>query len=227
MNTLSSAEARLEEALRDQLPEPFVVYHSASWLIKEPGQAPRDGEADFVVAHPELGIMVIEVKGGGIRRAGGTWESVDRNGTAHRIKDPFRQVADEMHDLRRIASARQDWPAHEVRFCRAVAFPDSHLRPGADAGRAGGDRHRRGRPPPPRGSASATSSTGGPVTPRKGGAVGRPAPSASRPSTPCSAAISRSPLPSSSSWPTTSARSSASPSSSSTSWTTCGRSGAR
>ena len=125
MNTLSSAEARLGQALRDQLPEPFVVYHSASWLIKESGQAPRDGEADFVVAHPELGIMVIEVKGGGIRRTGGQWESVDRNGTAHRIKDPFRQVADEMHDLRRIASSRQDWPAHDVRFCRAVAFPDS------------------------------------------------------------------------------------------------------
>ena len=125
MNPPPGAEARLAEALRDQLPEPFVVYHSASWLIKESGQAPRDGEADFVVAHPDLGIMVIEVKGGGIRRAGGTWESVDRNGTAHRIKDPFRQVANEMHDLRRIASSRQDWPAHEVRFCRAVAFPDS------------------------------------------------------------------------------------------------------
>ena len=125
MNPPPGAEARLAEALRDQLPEPFVVYHSASWLIKESGQAPRDGEADFVVAHPELGIMVIEVKGGGIRRTGGQWESVDRNGTAHRIKDPFRQVANEMHDLRRIASSRQDWPAHDVRFCRAVAFPDS------------------------------------------------------------------------------------------------------
>ncbi len=78
-----------------------------------------------MVAHPELGIMVVEVKGGGIRRVAGQWESVDRNGTAHRIKDPFRQATGEMHSLKRIAEARPDWPAHSVRFCRALAFPDT------------------------------------------------------------------------------------------------------
>ena len=32
------------------------------------------------VAHPDLGVMVIEVKGGRVGRIGGQWESVDRNG---------------------------------------------------------------------------------------------------------------------------------------------------
>ncbi len=121
----SAGEDRLATALEQQLPEPYVVYRNAAWLTKRPGEEPRDGEADFVVAHPELGIMVVEVKGGGIRRVAGQWESVDRNGTAHRIKDPFRQVTGEMHSLKRIAEARPDWPAHSVRFCRAVAFPDT------------------------------------------------------------------------------------------------------
>ena len=120
----SSAEDRLEAALREQLSEPYVVYRNVAWLTKADADDPRDGEADLVVAHPELGIMVIEVKGGGIRRIGGRWESQDRTGTAHRIKDPFAQATREMHSLRRLATARQDWPAHDVRFCRAVAFPD-------------------------------------------------------------------------------------------------------
>ncbi len=121
----SAGEDRLAQALDGALAAPWAIYRNAAWLTKRPGEEPRDGEADFVVAHPELGIMVIEVKGGGIRRAGGEWESVDRNGAAHRIKDPFRQVTGEMHSLKRIAEARPDWPAHSVRFCRAVAFPDT------------------------------------------------------------------------------------------------------
>ena len=120
----SSAENRLEAASRTQLHEPFAVYRNVAWLTKAPAQEPRDGEADLVIAHPELGIMVIEVKGGGIQRVGGRWESVDRGGTAHPIKDPFAQVTREMHSLKRIAEARPDWAAHDVRFCRAVAFPD-------------------------------------------------------------------------------------------------------
>jgi hypothetical protein len=106
------------------LAEPYAVYRNSAWLTKGEGHAPRDGEADFVVAHPDLGVMVIEAKGGGIRRVGGRWESLDRSATAHGIKDPFAQVTREMYSLRRIASARPDWPAHDVRFCRAVAFPD-------------------------------------------------------------------------------------------------------
>jgi hypothetical protein len=84
----SEAEKRLGALLERQLHEPFVVYRSAAWLTKQPGEEPRDGEADLVVAHPELGIMTIEVKGGGIRRVHGQWESLDRNGIAHPHQGP-------------------------------------------------------------------------------------------------------------------------------------------
>jgi hypothetical protein len=69
--------------------------------------------------------MVIEVKGGRVQRIGGRWESVDRNGVAHEIKDRFAQVTGAMHRLRRVYEALPAWPAHRVRFARAVCFPDS------------------------------------------------------------------------------------------------------
>ncbi len=125
-STASSAERRLYELLRDQLDDRYVVFHGASWLDKAKGAEPQDGEADFVLAHPDLGIMVLEVKGGQIRRVGAanTWESVDRDGEAHPIKDPFEQVRGEAFSLRHVAEQHGDWPANRVRFARAVAFPD-------------------------------------------------------------------------------------------------------
>jgi hypothetical protein len=62
---------------------------------------PGDGEADFVAVHPSHGIIVIEVKGGGIEVDQGRWMSTDRNGVQHAIKNPFEQAAASKHDLLR------------------------------------------------------------------------------------------------------------------------------
>ena len=79
-----SAEDRLAAALEQQLKPPWAIYRNVAWLDKPTrGAEPQDGEADLVVAHPDRGVMVIEVKGGRVQRVGGRWESVDRNGTAH------------------------------------------------------------------------------------------------------------------------------------------------
>lgn len=65
--------------------------------------------------------MVIEVKGGRVQRVGGQWESVDGDGTAHHIKDPFAQVTGALHPR-----AVDDWcehstcpPRHTVSVSRA------------------------------------------------------------------------------------------------------------
>ena len=57
-----SAECRVYEALRRQLESDFHVYYSSPWLGIRPDGSEIDGEADFIVAHPNLGILVIEVK---------------------------------------------------------------------------------------------------------------------------------------------------------------------
>ena len=60
------AEARVAERLRAALPEPeFHVYTNVRWTgpVRARGPA-RDGEADAVIAHPEHGVLVLEVKSG-------------------------------------------------------------------------------------------------------------------------------------------------------------------
>lgn len=87
---MRSGEDRLVAALDKQLPPPWAVHRNVAWLEKRPGEEPQDGEADAVLAHPDLGVMVIEVKGGRIQRIGGQWESVDRNGQANKDQGPVR-----------------------------------------------------------------------------------------------------------------------------------------
>jgi len=50
-----------------ELPSGYVVMHSFPWLRPRRDFANEplaEGEADFVVLHPELGVLVVEVKGG-------------------------------------------------------------------------------------------------------------------------------------------------------------------
>jgi hypothetical protein len=122
---MSSGEERLASALEQALKPPWAMYRNVAWLEKRPGDEPQDGEADVVLAHPDLGVMVIEVKGGRIQRIGGRWESVDGTGRAHRIKNPFAQVTRHMYALKRVCRDLPAWPAHDVRFTRAVCFPDA------------------------------------------------------------------------------------------------------
>jgi hypothetical protein len=53
----SAAERRLFERLRDQTTSEVVGFHSVAWLVPgERGKA-RQSEADFVLAHPDWGIV--------------------------------------------------------------------------------------------------------------------------------------------------------------------------
>ena len=122
---MSAGEDRLASALGQQLASPWVVHRNVAWLEKRPGNEPADGEADLVVAHPELGVMVIEVKGGRVGRVRGQWESLDARGNRHAIKDPFAQVTRLMHGLRHTCEKLPAWPSARIRFARAVCLPDS------------------------------------------------------------------------------------------------------
>jgi len=85
----------------------------------------RDGEADLVVAHPELGFLVIEVKSGRISRdAAGRWS---QNG--HELPvSPFEQAKTSMHQLLEKLRELPDAPARwNPIIGHAVAFPDIDL----------------------------------------------------------------------------------------------------
>lgn len=58
----------------------------------------RFGEADFVLIN-NLGLFVVEVKGGGVSYKDGHWETVNKSGQHHTIQDPFRQAEGAMHAI--------------------------------------------------------------------------------------------------------------------------------
>lgn len=89
-------------ALRDQLPDGYRVVHSLPWLRPERDaiDAPlREGEADFVIFHPDYGLLVLEVKGGEEMFARGhQWFRKLATGE-RKIRNPFEQARRNMHAL--------------------------------------------------------------------------------------------------------------------------------
>lgn len=120
------AEIKLYDLLAQQLGNDWLVFYHVAWLGRNRATgAPRDGETDFIVAHPKYGILLIEVKGGRIRYEGAQrqWITRDRNDNDHHI-DPFGQVVrckyallDKLHSL-------PGWATQHIAIGHAVAFPD-------------------------------------------------------------------------------------------------------
>ncbi len=122
---VSTAERTIFKEFARQLGAEWTVLHSVHWLAREGGRS-RDGEADFLLAHPRHGVLVLEVKGGTISRDGVTqaWSSRDWGGEAHAIKDPFEQAERNMYALRAKLADAPETTWFPWRFARAVAFPD-------------------------------------------------------------------------------------------------------
>jgi hypothetical protein len=90
-----SAEVLLFDWLQSELPDSYRVYHSVRWLSKgRKGETPQDGEIDFVIAHPDRGFLLLEVKGGGVEYNPhrDTWTTTDRHGVTSEIDDPVAQL---------------------------------------------------------------------------------------------------------------------------------------
>ena len=76
-----TSERNVYEALQG-LDDDWLVFHSVGWQGARHGKQ-GDGEADFVIAHPRKGVMVVEVKGGNVEIRDGRWFSIDRSGSPH------------------------------------------------------------------------------------------------------------------------------------------------
>ncbi len=124
-----SAEVRLYDELRRQLPDGWIVFYSVAWLGRtwENG-SPQDGEADFIVAHPKHGVLLIEVKGGRISYSDARrqWISTDREGNDHDI-DPFNQVMRSKHALFHKLKSLSRWSREWITLGHAVALPQSDV----------------------------------------------------------------------------------------------------
>lgn len=122
----SNAEFDLYHALSQQLSKDFYVFHSVAWLgIRQQGEKPSDGETDFIIAHPRMGVLLIEVKGGLVGVDGETgWYTIRSDKTRVGIKDPIEQVKKNKYALLRKISSLPNWPGRTPTLGHAVAFPD-------------------------------------------------------------------------------------------------------
>lgn len=88
----SYGEEKVYEALR-ALPEDYIVFHSIHWQKRKMNGNIIWGESDFTIFNPKRGILVIEVKSGGIRHNENGWYQT--NTLTHeekRMKDPLTQA---------------------------------------------------------------------------------------------------------------------------------------
>ncbi len=100
-----------------------------AWLGRTTTEGvPRDGETDFIIVHPDYGILLIEVKGGYISYEGARrqWISTDQSGNDHDI-DPFNQVIRCKYALINKLKSLPRWSKDWINIVHAVAFPDVYL----------------------------------------------------------------------------------------------------
>lgn len=120
------AEVFVYDRLRDQL-EDFTVFYHSPWYDENAAHGSRDGEADFVVAHPHWGFVVLEVKGGVISRDETTriWRSRNKQGSVFEIKNPVEQALVSKHVILRKLLKAWKGKAPFIRVKHGVVFPDS------------------------------------------------------------------------------------------------------
>src|SRR3954462_10300434 len=108
----SGAERRLFHDFCEQLDARYTVLHHVPWTLRDPRRRSIEGEADFIIVHPERGAIVLEVKGGLIRYDGERRRWFQRSLRAddeHGIKDPFRQAADGARAILAYLNSRPSW----------------------------------------------------------------------------------------------------------------------
>lgn len=113
-------------ALRDHLGADYLVLHSYPWLRPWREDALAEGEADFVVVHPERGVLVLEVKGGIVRHDGYRWFRDSGSGPKE-FKDPFKQAQRNMHALVDIIGERSKPRIRKEDFIHGYAVVFPHL----------------------------------------------------------------------------------------------------
>jgi hypothetical protein len=130
----SEAERRIFALLAQDLSDEFFCYHSRE-VLKLGADGAREGEIDFVILHATLGMLALEVKGGGLARDGqGRWFRVSSGGSREALrKDPFAQARSNLHGLvdlleHRLGAALPEWGGKlKLSHGYAISLPDVRL----------------------------------------------------------------------------------------------------
>ncbi len=106
------------DCLRDGLSEAWTVFHSFVFRCPKSCGASemRDAEIDFLLYRPQKGLLVLEVKGGGISHQNGKWfqDGMEIN--------PIRQALLNKYSLQEVLRKRFKY-AFDCKLAHAVCFP--------------------------------------------------------------------------------------------------------
>jgi Nuclease-related domain/UvrD-like helicase C-terminal domain/PhoH-like protein len=90
----NKTEQKLAALFVSALPESYQVLANVELYPAEDYWDDIRGEADFVIFHPQVGVIVLEVKGGSLtfNKDMQRWEAVYLNGNQSKVVDPFEQA---------------------------------------------------------------------------------------------------------------------------------------
>lgn len=118
---LRKAERSIYEQL-GKLSDKFTAYYSVPWQSHLVNSGVIDGEADFVIVHPDMGIVILEVKGGNISFDPTENQWFTTGGI--KIKDPLDQGRKNHYALLDKLQALPGWDKNRyINIGHAVSFP--------------------------------------------------------------------------------------------------------
>ena len=131
-NPLRSTECEVYRKLESSLSDAFTVFYSRPWLGLTATGEEIDGECDFVVAHAELGLLALEVKGGAVSYdpAEERWTSRDRWNLRHTIRNPVQQARSSKHRILEKLKQSSQWSVRRIRARHGIVLPHSARPPG-------------------------------------------------------------------------------------------------
>ncbi|MEC5172130.1 nuclease-related domain-containing DEAD/DEAH box helicase [Chryseobacterium nepalense] len=115
--TGSEGEKRIFEALQTKLSNDYMVFHSVRWIGSDRNRS--QGEADYLIFHPQKGLIIIEVKAGIIEvDSNRTWYQTNRNTLVKKeIFDPEKQADESKFKFISLLKT------YQIMVCHAVWFP--------------------------------------------------------------------------------------------------------
>lgn len=123
-DSTSSGERKVFEFFKKYAPNDWYVLHS--FRIPQ-HKTVVFGEADFVVIAPNIGVVVLEIKSGGVGFDGTNWLFTNRYGEiTEKQRGPFEQAYDAMFEIERIITEKlgDRYGRTHVQYNYAVIFTD-------------------------------------------------------------------------------------------------------
>lgn len=132
-NSVDRWEREIRRQLSMQLPQDWIVVCNIAWALRSDGGVVKDGQCDFVVLVPRLGMAILEVKGSHSVRVGedGTWFRREENLRTREMtrevaidESPPEQASRNMHSLARLVCDRLPRQTFPGAYAFLVAYPN-------------------------------------------------------------------------------------------------------